>query len=195
MSKNNRKIFLINPPFQLKFSFYVCLLIFLSSLIYPVTIFELLSNFLEFASNNVHKLPEFKLVSENLQSKRNALIIVLVLWQLGFIGIAFIANIFLTHKVAGPIFKLKKFFQAIADGEDNGKLKFRDGDYFEDLAVAYNDAISALKEDHKNDLVYLSEVTTYLNNLKLVVPNDKKVVLNEIISKLNQMQEKFTGED
>lgn len=194
MSKNNRKIFLINPPFQLKFSLYVCLLVFLSSLIYPVTIFELLSNFLEFASSNVHKLPEFKKVSENLESKRNALIVVLVLWQLGFIGIAFIANIFLTHKVAGPIFKLKKFFQAIVDGEENGKLKFRDGDYFEDLAVSYNEAITTLKDKHKNDLVYLSEVSTYLNNLKLVVPDDKKAVLNEIILKLNDMQEKFNEE-
>ena len=195
MASNHRKIYLIDPQFQIKFSLYVCLLIFLSSLIYPVTIFELMSSFLDFASKNADKLPEFRNLTNNLEEKRNSLIIVLALWQLGFIGLAFVVNIFLTHKVAGPLFKLKKFFQAIADGSDNGKLYFRNGDYFPDVAESYNAAMTSIKEKHKNDLVYLSEVSAYLNNLNHVVPDDKKVVLSEIITKLNQIQENFNDDE
>jgi hypothetical protein len=191
LASNHRKIYLINPQFQLKFSLYVCLLIFLSSIIYPITIFELLSRFLEFANTNVHKLPEFNSLTINLEEKRKSLIIVLALWQLGFIGLAFVVNIFLTHKVAGPLFKLKKFFQAIMDGQDNGKLYFRNGDYFPDLAESYNGAMEKIKEDHKNDFVYISEVSAYLKNLNQVVPNDKKVVLQEVIKKLGEIQDEF----
>jgi hypothetical protein len=195
LASNHRRIYLINPKFQLKFSLYICALIFLSSIIYPITIFELLSSFLDFASKNVHKLPEFKSLTVNLEEKRNNLIIVLVLWQLGFTGLAFVVNIFLTHKVAGPLFKLKKFFQAIVDGEDNGKLYFRNGDYFPDVAVSYNEAMDKLRDNRKNDFVYLSEVSAYLKNLNQVVPDDKKVVLQEIVNKLGEIQDEFQQEE
>jgi len=71
-------------------------------------------------------------------------------------------------------------------------LFFREGDYFGDLANELNETIEYIEDSHKNDLVYLSEVTSYINNLSLVVPDDKRVVLNEISSRLSQMQERFT---
>ncbi|MCO4794042.1 MAG: hypothetical protein KC493_10030 [Bacteriovoracaceae bacterium] len=130
-------------------------------------------------------------LKKNLESKRKSLISVLTLWQVGFTALVFIICIFLTHKVAGPLFKLQKFFTAITEGGDNGRLFFRSGDYFSELADSYNDAINQLKEDYKNDFVYLSEVSAYLNNLSLVVPDDKKAVLNEINKRLGEIQGKF----
>lgn len=130
-------------------------------------------------------------LKQSLEAKRKSLISVLALWQIGFTALVFIMCIFLTHKVAGPLFKLKKFFTAIAEGGDNGRLFFRSGDYFTELADSYNDAISQLKEDYKNDFVYLSEVSAYINNLSLVVPDDKKAVLNEINKRLTEIQGKF----
>lgn len=126
-----------------------------------------------------------------LDDKRLKLIIILALWQLGFIGLSFITCIFLTHRVAGPLYKLRTFFSAIRDGQDNGKLRFREGDYFQEIAEGYNEALERLREDYKNDLVYLSEVNTYINNLSLVVPDDKKAIINEISKRLNEMQERF----
>ena len=150
MAPNLRNIYLIDSRFQLKYSFYVCVLIFLSSIIYPYTIFELLSYFIDFTAKNIHKLPELKSLNQSLEDKRNNLIIILVLWQLGFTALAFLVNIFLTHKIVGPLFKLKNFFLAIADGKDNGKLYFRNGDYFPDIAVSYNNAMDKLKEIEQN---------------------------------------------
>jgi methyl-accepting chemotaxis protein len=130
-------------------------------------------------------------LKQSLEAKRKSLISVLALWQIGFTALVFIMCIFLTHKVAGPLFKLQKFFTAIAEGGDNGRLFFRSGDYFTELADSYNDAINQLKEDYKNDFVYLSEVSAYINNLSLVVPDDKKAVLNEINKRLTEIQGKF----
>jgi hypothetical protein len=194
LAPNLRNIYLIDSRFQLKYSFYVCVLIFLSSIIYPYTIFELLSYFIDFTAKNIHKLPELKSLNQSLEDKRNNLIIILVLWQLGFTALAFLVNIFLTHKIVGPLFKLKNFFLAIADGKDNGKLYFRNGDYFPDIAVSYNNAMDKLKEDRKNDFVYLNEVSAYLNNLNQVVPDDKKVVLQEIVNKLDEIQKDFQNQ-
>lgn len=187
MAKYKRRIYLINPPFQIRFSLYICFLLFLSSLIYPLTIYDLMSNFMEYGKQFAPEL------ETQLSEKRWTLIVILSLWQLGFIAMTFIICIFLTHKVAGPLYKLMMFFSAIRDGRDNGNLKFREGDYFQEVAEGYNEAFAKLKEDYKNDMVYLEEVNSYLNNLSLVVPDDKKVVIQQISKRLNEMQEKFNN--
>lgn len=211
MAGYKRSIYLINPKFQLRFSLYVCLFLFLSSIVYPITIYDVMSNFLESSVQQKEKIEllyqrcgddcadlkaKEKTVSsaqlkQSLEAKRKSLISVLALWQIGFTALVFIMCIFLTHKVAGPLFKLQKFFTAIVEGGDNGRLFFRSGDYFTELADSYNDAINQLKEDYKNDFVYLSEVSAYINNLSLVVPDDKKAVLNEINKRLTEIQGKF----
>jgi methyl-accepting chemotaxis protein len=44
----------------------------------------------------------------------------------------------LSHRVAGPLLRLKNEMLRTAQGGEVTPLKFRDGDYFEDLAEAYN---------------------------------------------------------
>lgn len=78
------------------------------------------------------------------------------------------------------------------DGQHVPRLTFRNGDYFQDLADDFNDTILSVQERHKNDVVYLAEISSYLNNLSLVVPEDKKAVISEINKKLSEIQERFT---
>ena len=84
-----------------------------------------------------------------------------------------------------------KFLTSIRDCEEYGKLYFRKGDYFPEIAEDINLTFNSLREQNKNDFVYLSEVNTYLKNLSMVVPEDKKIVLAEIIIKLDEMQQRF----
>lgn len=130
-------------------------------------------------------------VVRQLEDKKLALIVILGLWQVGFTALAFITCIFMTHKVAGPIYKVQKYLATIREGHLNGKLYFRNGDYFKELAEDLNDTFETIQENYKNDFVYLSEVNAYLNNLSLVVPDDKKVVLKEITQKLSEIQGRF----
>ena len=95
------------------------------------------------------------------------------------------------HKVAGPLYKLSKFFKDVKDGQNPGKLFFRNGDYFHELAEDYNGAFKYIFENHKKDLMYISEVSSYLKNIEMVVPDDKKAVLNEIDKKLSEIQNRF----
>ena len=131
-------------------------------------------------------------IASHYSSKRDSLILFLILLHLGFTCLSFFICVFFSHKIAGPLYKLQKHLRLLRNGENPGKLFFRKGDYFLDLADDVNQTIENLEDGYKNDLVYLSEVTSYINNLSLVVPDDKRVVLNEISSRLSSMQERFT---
>ncbi len=183
----NRKIYLINPKFQFRLSLFASFLVFITGLIYPFTIYALLS---AISANFALKNPEIALYYSD---KRDLLILLLIGLHFGFAILSFFGCIFFSHKIAGPLFKLQKHLRLIREGFSPGKLFFRKGDYFQDIADDLNDTIEHLEEGYKNDLVYLSEVNSYINNLSLVVPDDKRVVLNEISSRLSQIQERFTN--
>lgn len=182
----SRKIYLINPKFQIRFSLYVCILVFLTSIIYPFSIYELMNTIITHFSI---KNPE---VAAHYISKRDALILFLILLHLGFTCLTFFICVFFSHKIAGPLYKLQKHLKLIREDNNPEKLFFRKGDYFQELADDVNETFEHMEDSYKNDLVYLSEVTSYINNLSLVVPDDKRVVLNEISSRLSRMQERFT---
>lgn len=185
MAGYKRRIYLINPSFQVKFSLLVSFIIFLSSIIYPLTIHNLITTI---SGQVAATSPEF---STQLSDIKSTLLLILVLWQVGFTLLAFVICIFMTHKVAGPLFKLQKYLSHIREGQFNGKLFFRKGDYFHSLADDINETFETIQDSYKNDFVYLSEVNAYLNNLSLVVPDDKKIVLKEITHKLTEIQERF----
>lgn len=186
---SNRKIYLINPKFQYRLSFFAALLVFFTGLIYPFTIYILLSAIsANFALNN----PEIALY---YSEKRDLLILLLIGLHIGFSILTFFTCIFFSHRIAGPLYKLQKHLRAIREGLSPGKLFFRKGDYFQEVADDLNDTIEVLEDNYKKDLVYLSEVNSYINNLSLVVPDDKRVVLNEISSRLTDIQDKFTNEN
>jgi signal transduction histidine kinase len=185
VAENKRRIILINPGFQIRFSFYVCLMVFLASVIYPWTIYEVFAKIISELSATA---PE---IAAKLSDQRENLITVLVLFHLGMTGLIFIICIIFSHKIAGPIYKTRQILSIIRDGNLNERLSFRGGDYFPELAEDFNETFDEIQENYKNDFVYLSEVNAYLNNLALVVPDDKKVVLNEISQKLNEMQAHF----
>lgn len=175
-----RKIYLINPSFQLKVSAYICILVFISSLIYPFIIYDLIVKFGAKIENQ-----------DKLAQLKADLLTALSLWELGFITLVFIVCIFISHKIAGPMYKLKQHLTAIKNGEPYGNISFRNGDYFADIADDVNGAINRVKEDYSNDLEDLDEINSYLNNLKNVVPEDKKIVIGEISKKLIEIQERY----
>ncbi len=185
MAAYKRRIFVINPKFQLKFSFLICFLFCVASVYYPITLLDVLEKFIQ------HVSLTDPLKTEKLVNYKNTLIIVLLLFQVGFTALFFIICIFISHKVAGPMFKLQKFLASVRDGEQCGKLYFRKGDYFPEVADDLNDTFDSIREQYENDFVYLSEVNTYLKNLSMVVPEDKKIVLSEISAKLDEMQGRF----
>jgi hypothetical protein len=59
----------------------------------------------------------------------------------------------LSHRFAGPIFSLRRAIRKVANGESPRKLKFRQLDFWQDLAEDYNAMLSKLGalEDEKSE--------------------------------------------
>lgn len=53
----------------------------------------------------------------------------------------------LSHRFAGPIYRLRRTIQAVASGEAPRHLKFRDFDFWEGLASDYNKMIDRLAQN------------------------------------------------
>ncbi len=125
MHKYKRNLFLLDKNFQLKFSTFVVLMFLLPSLIYPIFIF-VLYHFL------IKKIESVEIAAA-LADKELTLILILISMHLFLCGIIFIVCIFQTHKIAGPIFKVKKWLTHLANDEKIEGIYLRKGDYFPEL--------------------------------------------------------------
>lgn len=176
---NKRNIFIINPKFQYRFSFIICSLVLLGSLVFPATIWDLFDKFISLQPENAYKYEE----------ARNGLIFLLLIVELSIVGIVFVISILLTHKVAGPLYKLGNYLYEVRNGGANYPLTFRDGDYFPEVAEEVNLTLEYLRNKDEDEIDYLEEISAYIENISLVVPQDKKPVLDEIRMKINEIVE------
>ncbi len=183
MAFYKRSTFLINPPFQLKFSLIVSSIIFLSTLVYPVIIFDFFNVFIAQNPNAV----------ENVVHTQKNLIIFLFVVQTIITTLVFIVFIFLTHKIAGPMFKLKNHLASIREGGPITPLTFRNGDYFADVAEEVSLFLDTVAHNQESDFAYIDEVAAYIQNLNLVTPDDKKPVLNEISRRLIELKSRYNS--
>jgi sensor histidine kinase YesM len=139
MAAYKRRIFLINKPFQLRFSFYVCSWLFALSAVYPLILTSLFDQLIRYAALDPHG-PAL----EQLKQGRQDVLWLLVFLQLSFLGITFLISIFTSHRIAGPLYKLDKFMREAASGHPQPKIQFRKNDHFENLAESYNAMMATL---------------------------------------------------
>lgn len=136
----SRKIILVNPKFQLRFSFYVCSWIFALSLVYPIIISNLFDFLVVFSERN-----SFGAATETLKEIRTDFIGLVVLLQVAFMGITFLISLFLSHKIAGPLYKLTQHFNEVASGNLSTRVTFRKNDHFKEVAAGFNAMLDSVE--------------------------------------------------
>jgi len=184
LSGYKRSIFLINPKFQIKYSLIVIAFIFTMGLVYNGIIYALFTTLFKYAPQNVASL---ELIRKEILMWLSGILVI-------YMGIAFIVCIFLTHKIAGPLYKVSNFLKNIANGKKPEVLQFRKGDNFIELSHDYNLALDKIMQDYQNDFEYIGEVNSYIKNLSVVIPEDKKPVLNKITQKLSEIKYRYIEE-
>ena len=75
------------------------------------------------------------------ESVPTALVMVIVVFLLFVIGAL---SIYVTHKIAGPLYALKKGFQTVASGDRHYRVKFRPDDEFAEVAEEFNKMMDSL---------------------------------------------------
>jgi hypothetical protein len=77
---------------------------------------------------------------ENLWYTHGPFLVVMVFLLPVFV----IDTVKISHRFAGPIFSLRRTMREVADGKPPRELKFRDGDFWHELATDYNAMIARL---------------------------------------------------
>ena len=57
-----------------------------------------------------------------------------------------------SNRIVGPIYRLRRFVRSLANGESVGKLVFRDGDYWPELANDFNRMVQELRPECGEDI-------------------------------------------
>jgi hypothetical protein len=65
------------------------------------------------------------------------LTVVLLLSLIALVGL-FVGGIYLSHKVAGPLYRLRTSIEAMEAEGALKPIKFRDGDYFQEIPILFN---------------------------------------------------------
>lgn len=141
--------FLSNPRFQIKFLAYSCGIALL------VTLLLFLVEFL-FFWRVAHGDPllgfqvneSFLSVLGQIQLRRNILLGVTSL--LIFSTIAAWAFL-ISHRIVGPLDRLRKHMDSVAKGETLEDVEFRKDDFFPELARSYNRQLSKLRPKEKRN--------------------------------------------
>lgn len=152
MSKNQRRVILINRRFQMRFALYVCSWLLAISIAYPILVYEMFNHFVRVAGL---ELPG--IVSDDLNTLRIEVMIWLVLSQVVFLVATFLVSVFLSHRIAGPIYKMKQIINKGAKMDFADPIRLRKSDHFKDLAEAYNGMVANLREKLSLDAAQINE--------------------------------------
>ena len=137
---------MIYPRFQLKLIIVNLLtsLLCLFAVILQTTLAFRAMRDLGIKSNMTPDQPYFQFL--DLQEK--TFLFYLLLAFAGGSLVSLVATVIYSHRLAGPLVRLRRFFSEIRDtGEfPQDVLKFRKNDYFQDIAPIINDALKKLRK-------------------------------------------------
>ena len=138
--QHKRNTYLVNPHFQFRFIFYVCSWVLGLSLIYPLIIYSLFDYFMRFAA-----VDSYGPTLVALYRVRSQILILLALLELLVLGVLVGLSFILSHRIAGPLYKLQNAFNEVRKGNYKGTLTFRKYDHFKELAKDYNAMLEAVR--------------------------------------------------
>ncbi len=179
-----RSTFLIDSRFQLRFSIVVSSIFLAGSLIYAFVVFDFIADLGD----------QYALTKLGVSEAAKGFLFFLIPFQLLLTALVILLCIFLTHKVAGPLYKLKNHLLHIREGDPVTPLEFRTGDNFTDVAEEVSLFLDWVVSNQEADFKYVQEVSAYVDNLALVIPDDKKPVLNEISRRLKDISSRYKKE-
>src|SRR3989338_9951789 len=121
-----RTRYLIQPKFQLLFSGILILIALVCAILVGVVVYILIyTNNLIFVKYNIHTSPEYL----TLLAKQGRVVIVAWLASFGAVAIVlFVAGIFLSHRMTGPLYALMREMKKLREGGLSAHLALRKRD-------------------------------------------------------------------
>ncbi|HLB59429.1 MAG TPA: hypothetical protein VJL87_05035 [Bdellovibrionota bacterium] len=157
-----RKQFIILKEFQVRFSLLLALVGFLVTLVVGLIIYRIYNyNINVLAEKGVVMSPA---VIDFLSSMRSNIFHSLIAIFVGVTALLLLLGMFVSHRMAGPIYALLRQMRLLTHGDYNASLLLRKGDEFQILMGGYNDLVTSLQNRVKEDLIRLSRIKAELDD-------------------------------
>jgi len=137
-----RRNYFIEKGFQARFIVRFCILIILGGLLTTAIVY-----FLAAKSNTVAFINS-RVVVRSTADFMLPLLLQTVLVVVIIIGlVTIVLALFASHKIAGPMYRLKKVTESLAKGDFSSNFRIRKLDQFQELADAFTSMIAQLRKE------------------------------------------------
>ena len=180
--KNLRKHLLINPAFQLRFATLFTLAVLAFCSIFPLFAYSVLT------SMSSHTLFRDNTVAlQTIREARYDLIIFFVALIIVLMVTSFVLAIFHSHKIAGPLYKLRMAMISMQQGVLDQHIKFREKDNFQEMADGFNAMTDAIFIRRRKDFERVNSVIPKLERLQSTLTGAEQAAVTEVLHALQDL--------
>ncbi len=180
--RNVRKHILINPTFQVKFALLFTLAVMVFASIFPVfvyTLFESMENHSLFAKSTA--------AIQALREARSDMVIFFVVMMVVTTLTSFLLALFHSHRIAGPLYKLRMSMVAMQQGVLNQHIKFRNKDNFMELADGFNAMTDSIFIRRRRDFERVNSVIPKLERMQSTLSGQDQASVTEVLNALQEL--------
>jgi nitrogen fixation/metabolism regulation signal transduction histidine kinase len=140
--KLQRRRYVTHKKFQFRMLVALLLLVLLA------TLATTLVNHYFFLSSIVNYTVEYESVPSGRDLWVASLQPLIIILPVVFVILAAIV-IFISHKIAGPLYRLKQYMEKVENGDLSVQLKFRQGDAIHDIAESFNRMVEGIRTRYR----------------------------------------------
>jgi len=138
-----RSVFIVNRPFQFKYSLLLALVGVLIAILFSAHIFYFLNQYLQVVIPNYIDHPQ---IYDFIMSEKRKIIIYLIVLITLLACFLFFMGVVITHKIAGPMMVIKRKMAEVEKGDFEAHVRLRKGDEFRDFADSFNKMLNSLAD-------------------------------------------------
>ena len=176
-----RRRYIVAKGFQLRYVGWILLLMFLTAALCSYVVYY--TSMILMGEKLANVYPQGRLV--HILKLVNSRILVSVLLISPLVAVV---GIFLSHKIAGPLYRIERFLNSMALGNIGSRLVLRRGDELVSLANSINHVADSIKQSITSQKTRLSNVLAEINNLTRL--SSQKIQLDpdltNVISKVSE---------
>jgi len=184
MAKRKRRVYFIDRKFQVQFIMKFCLLVIIGSLVTVSLLYIAGSRTTTVSFENTEAVVK-STADFIIPILIQTIIIVMVITGIFTIML----TLFISHKIAGPLFRLEKEFKSMADGDISADFKLRGDDQPQNIAASLNDMKARLRFYLNTLQISIGEMEKALN--ENINEEDKKQILLSNLSKIKNDLHRF----
>ncbi|PKL45671.1 MAG: hypothetical protein CVV41_01335 [Candidatus Riflebacteria bacterium HGW-Riflebacteria-1] len=174
MSKHRRRTYLIKTGLQLRYMGIIISTMLMVAFGVGWTIYH--TSWSQIANTQDLTIDKLADIFDSVNST-------LVRWIFVFIFIIAILSIFVSHKIAGPVYRLEETTRVIASGDLTGKIYLRHGDELQDLQEAFNKMSDSLCKMVAKDREVIEKLVATGNRLRDTI--EKKNLDHNAVEAIN----------